>query len=142
MPYFRAPLLPIVKLPAACNPKAVPGASSLPVGMSCRCRAAPCLARQFRHTFLRISSALLLLPAAHPGWDPLFLHDWLLTTEIIQSCCVQASAKLFRPKMIIAGASAYARDYDYPRMKDIADSVGAYLMSDMAHIRWVHGRNS
>lgn len=47
----------------------------------------------------------------------------------------QASAKLFRPKLIIAGASAYARDYDYPRMREIADSVGAYLMSDMAHIR-------
>ena len=46
-----------------------------------------------------------------------------------------ASAKLFRPKLIIAGASAYARDYDYPRMRGIADSVGAYLMSDMAHIR-------
>lgn len=48
---------------------------------------------------------------------------------------LQASAKLFRPKLIIAGASAYARDYEYPRMREIADSVGAYLMSDMAHIR-------
>ena len=32
------------------------------------------------------------------------------------------------------GASAYPRDYDYARMRQIADSVGAYLMSDMAHI--------
>jgi glycine hydroxymethyltransferase len=43
-------------------------------------------------------------------------------------------ALLFKPKMIIAGASAYPRDWDYKRMKQIADSVGAYLMADMAHI--------
>lgn len=41
---------------------------------------------------------------------------------------------LCRPRLIIAGASAYSRDFDYPRMRAIADSVGAYLMSDMAHI--------
>jgi glycine hydroxymethyltransferase len=44
------------------------------------------------------------------------------------------SAELFRPKMIIAGASAYARLIDYERVRKIADSVGAYVMSDMAHI--------
>ena len=44
------------------------------------------------------------------------------------------SAELFKPKMIIAGASAYPRDWDYARMRVIADSVGAYLMADMAHI--------
>lgn len=43
-------------------------------------------------------------------------------------------AELFKPKMIIAGASAYPRDWDYARMRQIADSVGAYLMADMAHI--------
>jgi len=43
-------------------------------------------------------------------------------------------ALLFKPKMIIAGASAYPRDWDYARMRVIADSVGAYLMADMAHI--------
>ena len=43
-------------------------------------------------------------------------------------------AELFKPKMIIAGASAYPRDWDYSRMRKIADSVGAYLMADMAHI--------
>ena len=36
--------------------------------------------------------------------------------------------------MIIAGASAYARHYDYARMRKICDSVNAYLLSDMAHI--------
>ncbi len=39
-----------------------------------------------------------------------------------------------RPKMIIAGASAYARTIDFPRFREIADEVGAYLMVDMAHI--------
>ena len=43
-------------------------------------------------------------------------------------------ATLFKPRMIIAGASAYPRDWDYARMRIIADSVGAYLMADMAHI--------
>lgn len=47
---------------------------------------------------------------------------------------LEESAVLFRPKLIIAGASAYARHYDYPRMRAIADKVGAYLHADMAHI--------
>ncbi|MDI6833437.1 MAG: serine hydroxymethyltransferase [Bacteroidales bacterium] len=38
-----------------------------------------------------------------------------------------------KPKMIIAGASAYSRDWDYKRMRQIADSVGAILMADIAH---------
>jgi len=43
-------------------------------------------------------------------------------------------AELFKPKLIIAGASAYPRDWDYARMREIANSVGAYLMADIAHI--------
>jgi glycine hydroxymethyltransferase len=39
-----------------------------------------------------------------------------------------------RPKLIVAGASAYARHYDYPRMRKIADSTGSWLLADMAHI--------
>lgn len=38
-----------------------------------------------------------------------------------------------KPKLIIAGASAYSRDWDYKRMREIADQVGAILMSDIAH---------
>jgi len=38
-----------------------------------------------------------------------------------------------KPKMIIAGASAYSRDWDYKRMRQIADSIGAILMADIAH---------
>ena len=40
----------------------------------------------------------------------------------------------FKPKMIICGASAYPRDLDYKRFREIADSCGAYLLCDMAHI--------
>jgi glycine hydroxymethyltransferase len=47
---------------------------------------------------------------------------------------METSADLFRPKLIIAGASAYARLIDYERIRKIADGVGAYVMSDMAHI--------
>lgn len=43
-------------------------------------------------------------------------------------------ALAFRPKLIVAGSSAYPRNYDYGRVRKICDQVGAYLMSDMAHI--------
>jgi glycine hydroxymethyltransferase len=43
-------------------------------------------------------------------------------------------AMMFRPKMLIAGASAYPREWDYARMRKIADATGAMLMVDMAHI--------
>jgi len=47
---------------------------------------------------------------------------------------MERSAKLFRPKLIVAGASAYSRLIDYERIRTIADSVGAYVLNDMAHI--------
>ncbi|MBR6909693.1 MAG: serine hydroxymethyltransferase, partial [Lachnospiraceae bacterium] len=47
---------------------------------------------------------------------------------------VEAIAKECKPKMIIAGASAYARTIDFKRFREIADEVGAFLMVDMAHI--------
>ena len=43
-------------------------------------------------------------------------------------------ARLFRPKLLIAGASAYPREWDYARMREIADDVGALLLNDMAHL--------
>eukprot|EP00978_Attheya_sp_CCMP212_P016758 scaffold44138_cov55-Attheya_sp.AAC.5 len=47
---------------------------------------------------------------------------------------MERSALLFRPKLIVAGASAYSRLIDYKRIREIADKVGAYVLSDMAHI--------
>ncbi|MDR3628151.1 MAG: serine hydroxymethyltransferase [Ignavibacteriaceae bacterium] len=46
---------------------------------------------------------------------------------------IEDLAKKERPKLIITGASAYSREWDYAKFRQIADSVGAYLMCDMAH---------
>ena len=55
-------------------------------------------------------------------------------TEMLDYDEIQAIAEECRPKLIVAGASAYARIIDFERMAEIAHSVGAYLMVDMAHI--------
>lgn len=55
-------------------------------------------------------------------------------TELINYDEVERLAKEHKPKLIIAGASAYPRKIDFKRFREIADSVGAYLMVDMAHI--------
>jgi RpiB/LacA/LacB family sugar-phosphate isomerase len=55
-------------------------------------------------------------------------------TETINYDALEALAREHRPKMITAGASAYSRIIDFPRLRKIADQVGAYLFIDMAHI--------
>ena len=55
-------------------------------------------------------------------------------TGLIDYAEMKYLATLFKPRMIIAGASAYPRDWDYAEMRSIANSVGAYLMADIAHI--------
>ena len=55
-------------------------------------------------------------------------------TEMIDYDEVERLAKENKPKLIVAGASAYPRSIDFKRMADIAHEVGAYLMVDMAHI--------
>jgi glycine hydroxymethyltransferase len=57
-----------------------------------------------------------------------------IETGIIDYEMLQKTATLFRPKTLVAGTSAYCRNMDYGLMRKIADSVGAYLMVDMAHI--------
>ena len=54
-------------------------------------------------------------------------------TETVDYDQMEAVALQEKPKMIIAGASAYSRDWDYARMRAIADKVGALLMADIAH---------
>ena len=54
--------------------------------------------------------------------------------ERIDYDALQQKAEEVRPKLIIAGASAYPRFIDFARMREIADSVGAWLMVDMAHV--------
>lgn len=55
-------------------------------------------------------------------------------TQLIDYDEVARIAQIVQPKLIIAGASAYSRIIDWQKFRDIADSVGAYLMVDMAHI--------
>ncbi|MCB9771431.1 MAG: serine hydroxymethyltransferase [Candidatus Omnitrophica bacterium] len=54
-------------------------------------------------------------------------------TELIDMNEVAALAKEHKPKLIIAGASAYSRTWDFKKFREICDSVGAYLFVDMAH---------
>jgi glycine hydroxymethyltransferase len=63
---------------------------------------------------------------AHYGLDPI--------TERLDYDAIAEQAAAFRPRMIVAGASAYARLIDYRRLAGIAREVSAYLMVDMAHI--------
>ncbi|WP_040636477.1 serine hydroxymethyltransferase [Mitsuokella multacida] len=55
-------------------------------------------------------------------------------TERIDYDALEKQAEECKPKMIVAGASAYARIIDFPRLAEIAHKVGAYLMVDIAHI--------
>jgi glycine hydroxymethyltransferase len=54
-------------------------------------------------------------------------------TETIDYDELEATAQREKPKVIVGGGSAYPRQFDFPRMRAIADKVGAYLMIDMAH---------
>ena len=55
-------------------------------------------------------------------------------TELIDYDALEAKAKEYQPKLIIAGASSYSRLIDYERIAKVAKEVGAYFMVDMAHI--------
>ena len=57
-----------------------------------------------------------------------------LDTGLIDYEQLEQNAMMYRPKVIVAGTSAYCRTIDYKRMREIADKVGCYLMVDMAHI--------
>ncbi|MBU1012990.1 MAG: serine hydroxymethyltransferase [Bacteroidetes bacterium] len=70
------------------------------------------------------SSGILYNPVAYKVNENNGLVDYDNMEEV---------ALIEEPKLIIAGASAYSRDWDYKRMREIADKVGALLMCDMAH---------
>jgi glycine hydroxymethyltransferase len=62
-------------------------------------------------------------------------------TELIDYDELEALAIRFKPKLIIAGYSAYSRILDYDRFRKICDRVGAFLLSDMAHISGLVSNN-
>jgi glycine hydroxymethyltransferase len=66
-------------------------------------------------------------------WFRVFAYGLDPTTELIDYDAAERLAHQHKPKLIIAGASAYSRLIDWARFRAIADSVGAYLMADMAH---------
>ncbi len=54
-------------------------------------------------------------------------------TNLIDYAALSAQAKIFKPRLIICGASAYPRDWDYAELKKTATREGAWLMADIAH---------
>ncbi len=65
-------------------------------------------------------------------YNPVF-YDVQKETGRIDYDIMEKTAVEEQPKLIVAGASAYSRDWDYARMREIADKVGALLMADIAH---------
>lgn len=78
-------------------------------------------------------SGILYRPVAYHVKEDTSLVDYDMMEEL---------ALQEKPKLIIGGASAYSRDWDYERMRAIADRVGALLMIDMAHPAGNHCRRS
>jgi glycine hydroxymethyltransferase len=70
------------------------------------------------------SSGILYKPIAYKVGEETGTVDYDKMEEI---------ALTEKPKLILAGASAYSRDWDYKRMREIADKIGAWLMADIAH---------
>ena len=61
-------------------------------------------------------------------------YNFFVSTEVIDYDEVRRIALKEKPKMIIAGASAYSRVIDFKKFREICDEIGAYLFVDMAHI--------
>ena len=72
-----------------------------------------------------VSFSGILYNVVHYGVDP--------ETELIDYDACLEIAKKEKPKLIVTGASAYSRDIDFKKFREIADSVGALLMADIAH---------
>ena len=87
---------------------------------------------------MRLDQGGHLTHGSPANWvSKIYHHDFYgvnAETEQIDYDALEAMAKEIRPRLIIAGASAYPRLIDYERMARIAEETGAYLMVDMAHI--------
>ena len=62
-----------------------------------------------------------------------FGYELNKNTRLLDYNIIEDLAKKEKPKVIIAGASAYSREWDYKKLREIADATGAFLMCDMAH---------
>jgi glycine hydroxymethyltransferase len=62
-----------------------------------------------------------------------FFYGVVKETGLIDYDMLEAQARKEKPKLIICGASAYSRDWDYARIRKVADEVGAFVLCDMAH---------
>lgn len=74
----------------------------------------------------KISASAIYFQGSHYEVNP--------ETGLLDYDDIQKRVSEFKPHLLLIGGSAYTRDYDYGRMREIADSVGAILHSDMAHI--------
>jgi glycine hydroxymethyltransferase len=62
-----------------------------------------------------------------------FFYGVVKETGLIDYGMLEEKARAEKPKLIICGASAYSRDIDYPRIRKVADEIGAFVWCDMAH---------
>jgi len=74
----------------------------------------------------KVSAASVFYDCQPYGLDP--------TTGLVDYAALAASAAAFKPKLLVCGASAYTREWDYGRLRAIADGCGSLLMADMAHV--------
>jgi glycine hydroxymethyltransferase len=72
-------------------------------------------------------------PANFSGKNYQAFHYGVTKDGIVDYDQLEAKARTEKPKMIICGASAYSRDWDYKRIRTVADEVGALVMADIAH---------
>jgi len=73
-------------------------------------------------------------PSFSGKWYRAVSYSLSTTDEMLDYDEIRAVAHREKPKLIIAGASAYSRTIDFQKFREIADEVGAYLMADIAHI--------
>ncbi|CAE6418936.1 unnamed protein product [Rhizoctonia solani] len=73
----------------------------------------------------KISASSIYFQSFPYGLDP--------STQLIDYNSLESQARLFKPRLVVCGASAYPRDWDYGRLKKVCDEHGAWLMADIAH---------
>tara|TARA_B110000858_G_scaffold73210_1_gene85114 strand:+ start:2051 stop:3325 length:1275 start_codon:yes stop_codon:yes gene_type:complete len=98
------------------------------------------------HAFIKPGDKILGFDLSHGGhlthgspvnfsgrlYDPVF-YGVEKETGVLNYDNIKEIAQKEKPKLIIAGASAYSRDIDFKKFRDIADSIGAFLMGDISH---------